>query len=119
MQREIESAGFSTITLSNIPDLTVAVSAPRIAAIEYPFGRTFGLPGDQDGQMAVLGATLQALLAIDVPGGIVHLPFEWPEPPKQARAHHGDPPPIAKYLSRHPWHLRKLISRDVPEEFRV
>ena len=44
----------ATITLSNIPDLTAAVSTPRVAAIEYPFGRTVGQPGGSAGQLAVL-----------------------------------------------------------------
>ena len=43
----IEAAGISTITLSSIPDLTGAVSVPRLAAIEYPLGYLFGQPGDQ------------------------------------------------------------------------
>jgi D-proline reductase (dithiol) PrdB len=115
VQRAIEAAGMSTIILSNIPDLTAAVSVPRMAAIEYPFGRTLGQPGDRDGQMAVLRATLQALQEIDMPGGVRHLPFEWPEPPDQARARDVAPPPIVGYLVRHPWQLPRLLSRDVPE----
>jgi len=104
----------TTITLSNIPDLTASVSAPRIAAIEYPLGRTLGQPGDSEGQKAVLRATLQALKEMDTPGSIRHLPFEWPEPPKQARTHPSEPPPIAKHLQRHPWQLPNLLSRNVP-----
>ena len=114
-QRAIEAAGFTTITLSPVPDLTAAVSAPRIAAIEYPLGRTLGQPGDAAGQTAVLRATLAALAAIRAPGGIVHLPFEWPEPPKQVRNHPPEPPPIARYLARNPWFLPRLLSRTVPE----
>ena len=67
VQRQIEAAGFSTITLSNIPDLTAAVSVPRIAAIEYPFGLTVGLPGDETGQRAVLRAALAALQEMSAP----------------------------------------------------
>jgi hypothetical protein len=114
VQREIEAAGFTTITLSPVPDLTASVSVPRIAAIEYPLGRTLGQPGDAAGQMDVLRATLAALRAIEVPGGIVELPFKWPEPPSQV---HNDPPvapPIARYLARHPWFLPRLLSRNVP-----
>ena len=106
----------TTITLSNIPDLTASVSAPRIAAIEYPLGRTVGRPGDAEGQRAVLAATFRAVDEIDTPGGIVHLPFEWPEPPKQARTHPAEPPPIARHLQRHPWQIPNLLSRKVPGE---
>jgi hypothetical protein len=89
------------------------VSVPRIAAIEYPLGRTLGKPGDAAGQMAVLEAALQALENIQTPGEIVHLPFEWPEAPKDVRNHPPEAPPIAKYLARNPWFLPKLLSRKV------
>ena len=45
VQREIEAAGISTISLSMMPELTQSVGVPRIAAIEHPFGLTLGLPG--------------------------------------------------------------------------
>ncbi len=114
MQRELEAAGLTTIILSNIPDLTASIGAPRIAAIEYPFGRTVGQCGDSAGQKAVLRATLEAVVEIDHPGGVRHLPFEWPEPPKRARTHPPQPPPIAQYLRTHPWHLPNLLTRNVP-----
>ncbi len=117
MQREIESTGIATIILSNIPDLTASVSPPRIAAIENPCGRTLGQPGDAPGQSAVLRAVLTALVEIDTPGGIRHLPYRWPDGvPYQEEM---DPPPIAEYLKRHPWDLRRLLNRDVPEKFRM
>lgn len=97
-----------------MPDLTASVSIPRIAAIEYPLGRTLGQPGDAPGQKAVLEATLQALEEIIVPGGIVHLPFEWPESPKEVNNHAAVNPPIGRYLSRNPWFLPRLLSRNVP-----
>ena len=76
---------------------------------------TLGQPGDVAGQMAVLRGTLAALAAIQAPGGIVHLPFEWPENPKQVHNHPPEPPPIARYLARNPWFLPRLLSRNVPE----
>jgi hypothetical protein len=115
VQREIEVAGISTIALSCIPDLTAVVSAPRVAGIEYPLGLALGKPGDREGQRTVLRATLQALAEISTPGEVRHLPFEWPEPPKQARNEPPEPPPIAKYLIRHPWQLPRLLSRNPPE----
>jgi len=114
-QREIEAAGISTITLSSIPVLTASAGAPRIAAIEHPFGRTVGRPGDKDGQTAVLRATLRALEEIEVPGGVIHLPFEWPEPPSVARKSDVPPPPIVGYLKRRPWLVPRLLNRDIPK----
>jgi hypothetical protein len=98
-----------------VPDLTASVSAPRIAAIEYPLGRTLGQPTDVQSQLAVLRATLHALGAISTPGQIVHLPFEWPEPPKLVQNHPPEPPPIGRYLSRNPWFLPRLLNRSVPK----
>jgi D-proline reductase (dithiol) PrdB len=97
-----------------VPDLTASVSVPRIAAIEYPLGRTLGQPCDAPGQMAVLEATLRALESIQTPGGIVHLPFEWPEAPKEVRNHPPEDPPIGRYIARNPWFLPRLFSRSVP-----
>jgi hypothetical protein len=115
-QREIEAAGITTISLSNIPDLTAAVSVPRIAAIEHPFGRIVGKPGDEDGQRAVLRGALEAVEEMKVPGSIKHLPFEWPGTAKEAQSHPSEPPPIVGYLKRHPWQLPRLLSRNVPRE---
>ena len=115
VQRELEAAGFTTITLTPVPDLTASVSVPRIAAIEYPLGRTLGQPCDAAGQMAVLEATLHALETIRTPGEIVHLPFEWPEAAKDVlRKRLPEDPPIGRYLARHPWFLPRLLARDVP-----
>lgn len=113
-QRELEAAGFTTINLTPVPDLTASVSVPRIAAIEYPLGRTLGQPCDHAGQMAVLEATLQAVESISTPGEIVHLPFEWPESPKEVRSRLPEEPPIAHYLARNPWFLPRLLNRNVP-----
>jgi betaine reductase len=111
-QREIEAAGFSTICLSNIPDLTAAVCVPRIAAIEHPFGQNVGRAGDGATHLAVLRATLQALETIRTPGTVVHLPFEWPE---SAEAQPPDPPPpIVDYLTNHPFQVMNLIRRQIP-----
>jgi D-proline reductase (dithiol) PrdB len=105
----------STITLSNIPVLTASAGAPRIAAVEYPIGRTVGAAGDSEGQSAVLRETMRALEEIDRPGGVVHLPFEWPESPQVARKSDVPPPPIVNHLKRRPWLVPRLLNRTPPE----
>jgi hypothetical protein len=115
-QREIERAGMTTVALSNIPDLTAAVSVPRLVGIEYPFGQIMGKPGDEEGQRAVLWGALEAVEEMMVPGSTKHLPFEWPGTEEEAQAHPPEPPPIVGYLRRHPWHLPRLLSRNVPRE---
>jgi hypothetical protein len=102
--------------LTPIPDLARAVSAPRVAAIEYPLGRTLGQPGDAAGQLAVLRAVLAALESIRTPGELVHLPFEWVEDGRTFPGDKPDEPPIVKHILRHPWQLPRLLKRDVPEE---
>ncbi len=114
VQREIEGAGFSTIALSMMPELTASVGVPRIAAIEHPFGLTLGSPGDAPRQLEVLRASLRALEEISQPGGIVHLPFEWNSSVK-LNTHAPKPPPIARYLRLHPWHFSKFLNRMPPE----
>lgn len=114
MQRRIEAAGFSTITLSSIPDLTSAVGAPRLAAIEYPLGYLLGQPGDAQGQTAVLRATLQALAGMTKPGSVSHLPFEWPESAPRLISRPPKTPPISRYLMRHPWQIPNFFARRVP-----
>jgi hypothetical protein len=113
VQREIEAAGFSTISLSMIPDLTASVGTPRIAAVEHPFGMTLGRPGDAAGQLAVLRAALRAMEAMAEPGGVAHLPFEWTSAETLS---FGPPvaPPIVRYLVRHPWALPRFLNRTPP-----
>lgn len=113
-QRAFEEAGFSTVTLSNIPDLTASVGAPRVVAIEYPFGRLLGDVGDAAGQRAVLADTLVAAASMIVPGSVTHLPYTWPQSPKDTVSEPVPPPPIVGHLLRRPWQWKNLINREVP-----
>ncbi len=92
-----------------LPAFTRVVGTPRVAGIDYPFGRPLGMPGDVRGQRAVLSAALRALEVIDRPGGTVQLPFVWPEPPAKARGKLKEPPPVAKLLQQKPWLLLKFL----------
>jgi hypothetical protein len=47
-------------------------------------------------------------------GSMGHLQFEWSGTEEEAQAHPPEPPPIVGYLRRHPWHLARLLSRNVP-----
>jgi hypothetical protein len=114
VQCEIEAARFSTISLSMMPELTASTGAPRIAAVERPFGLTVGLPGDAGGQLAVLRATLQALAAISEPGGVVDLQLEWNHE-TTLKTYPPQPPPIVSYLRRHPWAFPRFFNRTPPE----
>jgi hypothetical protein len=93
--------------------LTASVSVPRLVAVERPFGQQAGKPGDKEGQMATLLGALEAVEEMTTPGSIKHLQIEWNGTATEAP----EPPPIAKYLIRHPLQLPKLFSRDVPQEY--
>jgi len=112
---QIEEAGIPTISLSNVPDVTHAVGAPRVVGIEFPFGMQLGLPGDRETQQAVLRATLQALQTTQFPGEVVHLPFTWTLSDNETNAEPPVPPPITQFLTTHPMQVIKLIRRDIPE----
>jgi hypothetical protein len=116
VQRVIEAAGISTVTLSWIPELTRSVGVPRLAGISYPSGRPLGRPNDSDGQRAVLRATLELLESATGPDTYVDLPFAWPESPAKARNATRDhpPPPIVDLLKKKPWLLANLYSGRIP-----
>ena len=115
VQRTIEQAGIASITLSNIPDLTYAVSVPRLVGIEYPFGQIMGPPGDRERQQTVLLDVLEAAAEMQRPGGIRYLPYKWPGDMNQVRPRIPEPP-IAVYLKKNPWQLARLFTRKIPQE---
>jgi hypothetical protein len=102
------------VSLSMIPEFTASVGAPRVAGIDFPFGRPLGLPGDRAGQRAVLHA------ALDV---VARAPAWDSDPaalpvaaiPQDARADPLIPPPIVQLVKRKPWLAVKLLARDIPE----
>jgi hypothetical protein len=116
VQRSIEAAGFSTVVISTLPDLTASTSVPRLVGVEHPMGRTMGAPGDSERQMAVLKASLRAVETMEIPGASEQLPFTWHESPVRARADGAPPSPISAYLKKHPWLFPRLLNRDVPEK---
>ena len=81
--RFLEEAGFSTLVLTPNPQWHRAVGIPRSAAIEYPYGRLVGQVADREGQRAVVLAALSVLEETQKPGEVWHLPFKWPEEPKE------------------------------------
>ena len=92
----LEEHGFSTVILTNTPEFHRQVGIPRIAAIEYPYGRPVGQVRDQEGQREVLKAALSVLEKAKEPGQIFHLPFTWPEEPKKVDWHPPEISPIVK-----------------------
>jgi hypothetical protein len=88
----------STLTLTMTPEFHREVGIPRVAAIEYPYGRTVGQVDDSDGQRKVLLAALSFLETAQTPGQICNLPFTWPEEPKHTK---WQPPEISPIIKLH------------------
>jgi hypothetical protein len=79
-----------------MPEFHRVVGIPRSAAIEYPFGRPVGRAADREGQRRVLVAALALLEASQRPGEVYHLPFTWPEAPRDTHWHPPEMSPIIK-----------------------
>jgi len=95
--RYLEEKGFSTLVLTPTYEFHRAVGIPRSAAIEYPYGRPVGQVGDRDGQRRVLMAALEIFLKARTPGEVHHLPFTWPENPKETHWHPPEMSPLIKF----------------------
>jgi hypothetical protein len=79
-----------------MPEYNREVGIPRVAAIEYPYGRPVGQVDDVDGQRKVLQAALPVFEKADGPGQVFHLPFTWPEEPRNVKWHPPEISPIVK-----------------------
>ena len=94
--RFLEENGFSTILLTMTPEFNREIGIPRIAAIEYPYGRVVGEVNDEEGQRNVLREALSILDAAENPGEVVHLPYTWHEDPIDTKWHPPEASPIIK-----------------------
>jgi hypothetical protein len=94
--RYLEAKGLCTVVLTPTPEFNRAVGIPRSAAIEYPYGRPVGAAGDREGQRHVLLAALAVFENARKPGEVHHLPFTWPEDPKDTHWHPPEMSPIIK-----------------------
>jgi hypothetical protein len=96
--RFFEEHGMATVTLTMLPEFHRVVGIPRVAAIEYPFGRPVGNVGDRPGQRAVLLEALSVFERARGPGEVFHLPFTWPEDPRKTKWQPAEASPIIKML---------------------
>jgi hypothetical protein len=94
--RFLEEAGFSTVVLTPTHEFHRAIGVPRSVAIEYPYGRLIGEVGDREGQRNVLLKVLDLLEKGESPGEVRHLPFTWPEEPKETDWHPPEMSPIVR-----------------------
>ena len=77
LQREIEAAGISTVSITLSRDVTVGIEPPRAVYVRFPFGFPLGEPLARDQQLTIAEDALAALEGIEEPGTIVELPYRW------------------------------------------
>ena len=78
------------------PEFHREIGIPRVAAIEYPYGRPVGQVNDVEGQRMVLREALSFMEKANNPGEVRHLPFTWPEEPKLTKWQTTEMAPIVK-----------------------
>jgi D-proline reductase (dithiol) PrdB len=96
--RFLEARGISSVCLTMIPEFTRLIGIPRVAAVEHPFGRPVGQVHDVHGQRQVLIGAISFLEEAMSPGGVRHLPFTWPEEPKETKWHPPEMSPILRFF---------------------
>ena len=84
LARRIEDAGIPTVTVTTMPDVASGLGTPRVVGVEFPFGHTFGMPGDRRMQRTVLETALAVLAGARMPGTRVDVDIEWPQPRAEA-----------------------------------
>jgi len=77
LAREIEASGVTTVALALVRELAVAVKAPRMLYLHWPFGHALGEPGQRDQQRAILHDAFSMARLAPRPGLVVDLPYQW------------------------------------------
>ncbi|MDE0423310.1 MAG: hypothetical protein OXN25_00420 [Candidatus Poribacteria bacterium] len=61
IQRAVEAARISTVSITLIEDITRRVKPPRALAVPYPFGHPLGEPNNPELQHAIIAEALALL----------------------------------------------------------
>ncbi len=77
LAREIEANGVTTVSLALVRELAVAVKAPRMLYLHWPFGHALGEPGNRDQQRTILHDAFSLARIAQRPGLVVDLPYQW------------------------------------------
>ena len=67
-----------------MPDVAMKIRTPRVVGVEFPFGHSFGTPGNDELMEKVARTALQALSEAQEPGYRVDVDAEWPVPLSEA-----------------------------------
>jgi hypothetical protein len=84
LARWIEGAGIPTVVVTMMPAVAQERLAPRVVGVEFPFGHSFGMPGDKAMQRRVLELALRVLAGAGTFGTRVDIDIEWPVPLRDA-----------------------------------
>ena len=84
LARWIEASGIPTVVVTMMPAVAEERRAPRIVGVEFPFGHSFGMPGDKAMQRRVLELALRVLAGASAFGTRVDADIEWPVPLRDA-----------------------------------
>ncbi len=76
IQRGIEAAGISTVSISILRDITEKVKPPRALFLRWPFGHPLGEADNVAQQLTVLRDAFRFLYKAR-PGEIRDLPYPW------------------------------------------
>ena len=106
--RFLEDKEISTTILTPTPEFHREIGFPRTVALEYPYGRPVGQVNDAAGQRQVLMATLDSMESASAPGSVVHLGYEWPEAPQDAKWH---PPEISPIVKQFLGEIKKMAGK--------
>jgi hypothetical protein len=103
LARLFESAGMSTIIVTNMPYWSDMIGVPRTLGVEMPFGHILGKPGDVEGQRTFILEALDLLEQATHPGMVIHSTTGWAGTEEEAaRASHPEvPPPIVGQMGKH------------------
>lgn len=84
LARRIEAAGIPTVVSTMMPDVAQWLLAPRVLGVEFPFGHSFGMPGDDATHRTVLEAAVRLFDDATEPGTRRDLDLTWPQPRGEA-----------------------------------
>ncbi len=84
LARLVEEAGIPTVTVTMMPEIASQYRLSRIVGVEFPYGHSFGMPGDRAMQRRVAEAAVDLLAEATVPDTRVDLDIEWPVDRRQA-----------------------------------
>jgi hypothetical protein len=78
LARHVERAGIPSVVVTMMPDVAQWLLAPRVVGVEFPFGHSFGMPGDDAVHRRVLETAMTVLAGAPSAGTRVDVDVAWP-----------------------------------------